>query len=213
MPHIGRFARVLVIFALLLVVFAPALPAARASDLLPQAPPPPPSAPAGNGASLFPQEPPTCGAGGYVQGKTDGRSINDFATITSTIPFPDVGPYIWDVNVSTNITHTSNQDLDIHLVSPASIIVTLSANNGGGNPGNVFSGTTWDDQAGLTNGSGLPVTDYIFTPDTPALLLNPQEPLGAFQGEGAGGNWLLAVHDGNRAIKACSGAGRCNWQC
>src|SRR5258706_6550856 len=54
----------------------------------------------------------------------------------------------------------------------------------------------WNDAAGLTNGSGQPVTDYVFTNTVPAPALNPQEPLGALRGENPNGVWKLVVHDG-----------------
>ncbi len=122
------------------------------------------------------------------------QTINDNQTITSTIYVTTSATILWDVNVSTDITHTFNSDLDIHLISPAGTIVTLSANNGG-SLDNIFHGTVWDDQAGRTNGSGLPVTDYVFQNNVAAPLLNPQEPLGALQGENPNGAWKLVVHD------------------
>ena len=198
MRRMSRFARPLVMVALLLSVFAPAQPAAQAAVMAvaTQEPPPPPGAPSGGSPSFFPAQLPTCSFNENSASKLDGQLIHDFATITSTFTMPDTGSNLWDVAVQTVITHTYPNDLDIHLVSPAGTIVTLSNHNGGGNPGNVFSGTAWLDQAGLINGSGLPVTDYHFTPGTPARYLNPQEPLSALQGQPTAGKWSLVVHDG-----------------
>lgn len=43
------------------------------------------------------------------------------------------GTYLWDVNLSTFITHTASNDLDITLTSPAGTVVTITTDNGGTN--------------------------------------------------------------------------------
>src|SRR5205085_7179245 len=70
--------------------------------------------------------------------------------ISSTIHVENAGNYLWQVTVTTNITHTYNGDLDILLISPAGTIVTLSTNNGG-SLYDVFAGSTWSDKDGEIN--------------------------------------------------------------
>ena len=153
-----------------------------------------PDQPVGGGAPIPPLPPTGCPVSFAFANNSASQAINDFQTITSTIYVTTSATLLWDVNVRTDITHTYNSDLDIHLISPAGTIVTLS-NRNGGSFDNIFHGTHWDDQAGRTNGSGLPVTDYGFTNNVPAAALNPQEPLGALQGQNPNGAWQLVVHD------------------
>ncbi|MEW6230497.1 MAG: proprotein convertase P-domain-containing protein, partial [Bacillota bacterium] len=106
------------------------------------------------------------------------------AVVTSTLVVAGAGTFIWDVNVSTHITHSFAADLDITLQSPAGTIVTLTTDNGAGND-NVFDGTVWDDSANpggqvpyLAN-NGL-VTDHTYVNLTLASPLVPEEAMGAF---------------------------------
>src|SRR5579859_1245033 len=218
MKSVYFYARVFAVLALLMLALAPGWPAAGADDGRPPAgasadkgtPPPPvpssspesnpPQQPAGG---VVPPPPPGCSASatGYGVFTPPGvQLIPDYSggvpgIITSTINVVSANTYLWDVNVTVHIQHPYPNDLDIHLISPAGTVIVLSDRNGGGHPGNVFSGTTWDDQAGLINGSGLPVTDYVFTPGTTATRLNPQAPLGALLGQNPNGNWKLVVSD------------------
>ena len=119
--------------------------------------------------------------------------INDNATTTSTLNVSGATPFLWDLDVTTTITHTWNADLDITLTSPAGTIVTLSTANGGSND-NVFNGTLWDDVGGATNPPG-PVTDNLFANLVTETPLVVEEALGAFIGEDPNGNWVLAIAD------------------
>jgi len=114
--------------------------------------------------------------------------------VGSTITVSGVDSYLWDVNLTTFITHTSSGDLDITLTSPAGTIVTITTDNGAGND-NIFNGTVWDDSAdALQGGQGL-VTDHTYANLTLASPLTPEEPLGAFIGENPNGVWTLSISD------------------
>ncbi|MEK7832314.1 MAG: proprotein convertase P-domain-containing protein, partial [Acidobacteriota bacterium] len=115
-------------------------------------------------------------------------AILDVATATSTIAIAGAGPYLWDLNMVTNITHTFAADLDITITSPAGTVVTLTTDNGAGND-NVFAGTTWDDQG------GTPATDFVYANLTVATPLVAEEALGAFRGENPNGNWTITIVD------------------
>ena len=65
---------------------------------------------------------------------------------SATIVVSGYPPYLSDLDVLTNITHTFAADMDITLTSPAGTVVTLTTDNGAGND-NTFNGTLWDDQA------------------------------------------------------------------
>ncbi len=124
----------------------------------------------------------------------DGSS---FAASTAFVSTPHT--YICDVNVTTNITHTFAEDLDIALTSPGGSVVTLTTDNGGNND-NVFNGTLWDDSANpagtvpYASNNGL-VTDHVYANLVPVAALVPEEPLGAFIGENPNGTWTLRVAD------------------
>ncbi len=119
--------------------------------------------------------------------------------VTSTIVVAGLDTEIWDVDVLTSITHTSANDLDITITSPAGTVVTLTTDNGGTND-NVFVGTVWDDDAdpdGLlpyTNNNGM-VTDSVYVNLTAQPLLTPEEALAAFIGEDPNGTWTITVSD------------------
>ncbi len=109
-----------------------------------------------------------------------------FATYTATVS--GQGPYLWDVNLFTAITHTANFDLDITLISPSGTVVTITTDNGGVND-DVFNGTLWDDNV------NVPVTDYVFTNLVTATQLSPEGRLSAFRGENPNGVWTLRIVD------------------
>jgi uncharacterized repeat protein (TIGR01451 family) len=121
------------------------------------------------------------------------------AVVTSTVVVSGAGPYLFDVDATTFITHTFAADLDITITSPAGTIVTLTTDNGGGND-DVFNGTVWDDSANpggqvpyVTN-SGI-VTDHLYVDLTLASPLVPEEALAAFIGEDPNGTWTLTISD------------------
>lgn len=121
------------------------------------------------------------------------------AVVTSTLLVAGAQPYLWDVNLTTFITHTFAADLDITISSPAGTVVTLTTDNGAGND-NVFNGTVWDDSANpagqvpyVTN-NGL-VTDHAYVNLTLASPLVPEEALAAFVGEDPNGTWTITISD------------------
>jgi subtilisin-like proprotein convertase family protein len=121
------------------------------------------------------------------------------AVVTSTITVSGAGAYLWDLDLTTFITHTFAADLDITIASPAGTVVTLTTDNGAGND-NVFNGTLWDDDANpagqvpYTTNNGL-ATDHAYTNLTLASPLVPEEALGAFIGENPNGTWTLTISD------------------
>lgn len=125
------------------------------------------------------------------------------AVVTSTILISGAGPYLWDVDLTTFLTHSFPGDLDITITSPAGTVVTLTTDNGGGNAG-VFNGTVWDDQANpggqvpYVHNNGI-VTDHEYLPGFLAPTLTPEEPLGAFRGQNPNGTWTITISDDNAA--------------
>ena len=121
-------------------------------------------------------------------------------TITSTISVFIDDPYIWDVNVTTLLTHTACGDLDITLTSPNGTSVTLTSDNASGFQ-NVYNGTVFDDQADPGNpvpylqASSKLVTDTLYTQGVRKAFLTPEEPLAAFKGRNPNGDWTLTVSD------------------
>jgi uncharacterized repeat protein (TIGR01451 family) len=121
------------------------------------------------------------------------------AVVTSTVVVSGAGPYLFDLDLTTNLTHTFSADLDITLMSPGGTIVTLTTDNGAGNDNN-FNGTLWDDDANpagqvpYTTNNGL-VTDHAYVNLTPATPLVPEEAMGAFIGENPNGTWTITISD------------------
>jgi LPXTG-site transpeptidase (sortase) family protein len=115
-------------------------------------------------------------------------AIVNAGTFTSTITVSGVNTYLLDLDMTTDIRHTANLDLDITLTSPAGTVVTITTDNGGFND-DVFDGTLWDDDG------GVPVTDAIYADGVTATPLVPEEAMGAFIGENPNGDWTLTIVD------------------
>ncbi len=121
------------------------------------------------------------------------------AVVTSTVVVSGVGPYLFDLDLTTAITHTFPGDLDITLMSPAGTVVTLTTDNAGTND-NVFNGTLWDDDANpagqvpYTSNNGV-TTDHAYVISTLASPLVPEEAMGAFVGEDPNGTWTITISD------------------
>ena len=116
-------------------------------------------------------------------------TLTDNGVVTSTRVVSGMGTYLLDANVTLNITHTQNSDLDVVLISPSGTRVILTSGNGGTND-DVFVNTLFDDQALST-----PVTDYAFQNGLPAPYLVPEGALGQLIGEDPNGTWTLEVTD------------------
>lgn len=142
---------------------------------------------------VVPPPPPECTAATQTFANSTATPIPDLATIASTIAVSDAGPYLWDLNLTTDITHTASGDLDITLKSPAGTTVAISTGNGGSNA-DVFHGTVWDDDAGDLNPPG-PVTLATFSDGVAQTTLVPEGAMAAFAGEDPNGTWTLTVKD------------------
>lgn len=121
-------------------------------------------------------------------------------TISSAIAVPSIlEGSVLTLTVELDVSHTACGDLDITLQSPAGTIVTLTTDNGG-SLDNLFHGTEFSDTADfdgavpyVTNDDM--VTDHPYVNNVTPSSLVPEEPLGAFRGENAGGTWILTIHD------------------
>ena len=156
---------------------------------------------AGDGGFAFvpAPSPPGCTATTTNASNTTPTPIVDVSTVSSTIVVAGAGPYLWDLDLQTFITHTFNADLDITITSPSGTVVTLSTDNGSSFD-NVYNGTVWDDQADpdgvapYATNNGL-VGDHAYVNLTTATPLAPEEALGAFIGSNPNGTWTLSVSD------------------
>ena len=131
-------------------------PAVWAEDGPPPGDPALPSPQSPNGGGYLGTPPGCVPAIDFFTNSTD-FPIPDNGTVTSTITVTTLSahPYLWDIDVTTFIQHTAGGDLDIYLVSPSGITVTLTTDNGG-DFDNTFDGTIWDDQGGENNPPGGP---------------------------------------------------------
>lgn len=110
-------------------------------------------------------------------------SIVDNTTVTSTLTV--LGSFtVVDVNVTLNITHTWDGDLQVELVSPNATTVVLINRRGGS--GDNFSGTILNDQAATAILSGTPPFAGSYQPDGN---------LSSFNSENAQGIWTLRITD------------------
>jgi subtilisin-like proprotein convertase family protein len=109
--------------------------------------------------------------------------ITDYSTATSVISVPD-DKIVLDVDVTINITHTFDGDLEISLLGPDGTEVMLADRRGGS--GENFIDTIFDDEAATPIGDGSPPFTGRF---------RPEEPLTAFDGLLGQGDWTLRVHD------------------
>lgn len=111
-------------------------------------------------------------------------NIVDNATVISTLEVTDAGDSLADINITLDITHTFDSDLDVFLISPSGTRVALFTRIGGSSDN--FTQTTLDDEAKTTITSGA-------APFTGSF--QPQEALKAFEGEDPNGIWTLEITD------------------
>jgi len=102
---------------------------------------------------------------------------------SSVISVPD-DKVISDVNVTVNITHTYDGDLEIHLIAPDNTDIILSNNRGGS--GDNFTDTVFDDEASTAIASGAAPFTGSFIPD---------QALSTFDTMSGLGDWTLKVID------------------
>jgi subtilisin-like proprotein convertase family protein len=88
------------------------------------------------------------------------------------------------VDVTVNLTHTWDEDLELVLVSPAGTRVDLSSDNGGS--GNNYTGTIFDDEAPNPVVGAFPPFTGRFRPE--GLLSN-------FDHQDPNGTWTLEIRD------------------
>ena len=112
------------------------------------------------------------------------ETANAVDNYTSVINVP-TNEAISDINVTINIQHTWNNDLDIFLISPAGTIVELSTDNGNDDDDN-YTNTVFDQEASTAITSGT-------SPFTGTFI--PEGDLSVLYGEMSGGNWTLSVDD------------------
>ena len=109
--------------------------------------------------------------------------IPDNGTVASTLTIQD-GVAIADLNVTLDITHTYNADLEAYLVSPSGTRVELFTAVGGA--GANFTDTTLDDEAALSIADATAPFSGSF---------RPEGRLSGFDGEDSGGTWTLQITD------------------
>ncbi len=133
--------------------------------------------------------------GGDAEATVDGNFANNTVTaipdsgqVSVDVDVSGAGDYLCDLNLTTNITHTWNADLNISLTSPAGTTTAISTANGGSND-DVFAGTVWDDNGPET------ATDNTYADGVPATSLIPEGALGAFIGEDPNGTWTMTISD------------------
>lgn len=107
------------------------------------------------------------------------------ATVTSSLTASGLVGRIADVNVSLDITHTWDEDLDIYLVAPNGFRIALTLDRGSN--GDNFRNTVFDDQAITPISSGAPPFTGTFRPEEPLSALNGLANLN--------GVWSLEVND------------------
>ncbi|MBN2473342.1 MAG: proprotein convertase P-domain-containing protein [Pirellulales bacterium] len=110
--------------------------------------------------------------------------IVDLGAVTSTLSVSGLEGLLLDVNVTLDIIHTYDADLDVFLVSPSGTSVELFTDVGGG--GEHFTNTTIDDEAATLISSGTAPFTGSFRPEGSLSDLDGQDPNGA---------WSLRVVD------------------
>lgn len=91
---------------------------------------------------------------------------------------------ITDVNVSLDMTHSWDEDIQVYLVSPAGTRIELFTNVGGS--GDNFTGTLLDDEAPISiTAASAPFTGNF----------RPEESLAALDGQNPNGTWILEISD------------------
>ena len=105
-------------------------------------------------------------------------------TVTNSVINMPTGATITDVNVTINLNHTWDSDLDIFLVGPTGTRVELSTDNG--SLGDNYIDTVFDDEA------TQPITDGS-APFTGSF--QPEGNLSDFDGTDMQGDWTLEITD------------------
>lgn len=109
-----------------------------------------------------------------------GLPINDNAATLSDINVPDIGS-VADVNVSMNIAHTFQADLEIDVIHSGITVRVMEDQCGGNNDINA----TWDDEA----------AGPVVCAEPTVGTFMPLNALDAFDGTDRSGIWTLSVFD------------------
>jgi len=118
-----------------------------------------------------------------IYANTTAQSITDGGVLTSTIAISDSFT-IADINVTLDITHTRDSDLQIFLRGPDGTVIQLF--NGKGVSGQNLRNTVFDDEAATSiTAASAPFTGTF----------RPLQSLSALDGKLAAGTWTLEVHD------------------
>ena len=114
---------------------------------------------------------------------TDGPQTVEDSTIYSEIQIGNIGD-IADINVNLDISHATDSELEVYLISPAGTRIELFAGVGGSS--NNFTNTTLDDEAATSISDGA-------APFTGSY--QPMGLLSEFDGEDPSGTWQLEITD------------------
>lgn len=129
----------------------------------------------------------TAGASSATPASSDiPKNISSFGTptVTSGLTTSGLAGTLTDVNVTLDISHTYDADLDITLIHPDGTRVELSTDNGGSS--NHYTGTTFDQAAATSITSGSAPFSGTFRPEGNLDSLNGKSP---------NGQWTLEVAD------------------
>ena len=112
------------------------------------------------------------------------KSISDLTMTSSDLTATGLPGLVTDVNITLDITHSWDADLEVFLKSPAGTRVELFTDVGSN--GNDFDNTTFDDEASVSISSGT-------APFTGSF--QPEGMLSDFDGEDPNGIWTVDVYD------------------
>ncbi len=123
-----------------------------------------------------------------------GTAIPDLGTIDLPVNVAGISSPLHHVTVSLHLTHTTDNNLDLSLISPDGTIIALSSDNGGtlqdyGVSCNDGDRTVFSDSAGGSITAGTPPFRGTFRPEEPLSVLR-----GSFGSE-VNGTWRLRITD------------------
>lgn len=125
-------------------------------------------------------------------------SISSGSPVSSKLNVSGVPGVIYSASVTTDIEHGASGQLSFTLVSPSGKSTLLSSKNGGGNS-DVWSGTTFSDNASLLVGcTGTGCVTYANNVVVQNAI--PQGSLSALIGDDPNGTWTLNVTDDTNGI-------------
>lgn len=119
---------------------------------------------------------------------TNSTPLPDQANVTSTLQVAGAGTFLWDVDLTTSISHTWCGDLEIELFAPSGKRVTITNDNAEGYA-YVFSDTLWDDSA------PTPAYIYPYANFVNATPINSEGKFARLAGDDPNGTWTLRIND------------------